>query len=272
MHISEDAEGRRSAAVSFAADFSSALLNPKTETPAGVMGPNETTAVKRYNVYRNNVTVSLIDALAAIYPGVQRIAGAECFRAMARLHVRASPPTSPLLFEYGRDFPEFIKHCEYVRSVPWLSDIARTERAWLDAYHAADAESPHSACTRRHTREECFQIQSSCRILRPGSFGLIIPPSRFSSQLGPKDLSGTADSVAPEDGLITRPEREVVVRRLPVGAAKFLTVLTSGEPLGAAASEALESCASFDLPANIASMIEAGVFTAVQFGDRDDND
>src|SRR3974390_136719 len=37
---------------------------------------------KRYNVYRNNVTVSLIDALAAIYPAIQRITGVDAFRAM----------------------------------------------------------------------------------------------------------------------------------------------------------------------------------------------
>jgi len=66
-------------------------------------------AIKRYNVYRNNVTVSLINALAATYPAVQRITGVEFFRVMARFHVRATPPTSPLLFEYGRDFPAFIR-------------------------------------------------------------------------------------------------------------------------------------------------------------------
>src|SRR5258707_3514558 len=57
---------------------------------------------------------------------------------MARSHIRATPPNSPLLFEYGREFPVFIERYEYARSMPWLADIARIERAWLDAYHAAD--------------------------------------------------------------------------------------------------------------------------------------
>src|SRR5271163_5216968 len=93
---------------SFAAAFATALLDPQSETPTVVTGPNQKAAVKRYNVYRNNVTVSLIDALAAIFPATQRITGAEFFRAMARFYVRATPPQSPLLFEYGRDFPDFI--------------------------------------------------------------------------------------------------------------------------------------------------------------------
>ncbi len=60
---------------SYAAPFAAALIDPERETPAIVAGPAGKGAVKRYNVYRNNVTVSLIDALAAVYPAVQRITG-----------------------------------------------------------------------------------------------------------------------------------------------------------------------------------------------------
>lgn len=122
----------------FAERFASALIDPTHPTPVGVTGPRGKGAVKRYNVYRNNVTVGLIDALAAIYPAVQRITGTDFFRAMTRFHVRATPPTSPLLFEYGRDFPAFIQSYEYAQDLPWLADVARIERAWLDTYHAAD--------------------------------------------------------------------------------------------------------------------------------------
>src|SRR6516225_5023142 len=94
---------------SYAARFASALLDPAGATPAVVLGPAGKGAVKRYNVYRNNVTVGLINALAAVYPAVQRITGVEFFRVMARFHIRAAPPSSPLLFEYGREFPAFIE-------------------------------------------------------------------------------------------------------------------------------------------------------------------
>jgi hypothetical protein len=131
---------------SYAAAFAAALIDPERDTPVIVAGPAGKGAVRRYNVYRNNVTVSLIDALAAVYPSVQRITGVDFFRAMARFHIRATPPTSPLLFEYGRDFPAFIERYEYARTMPWLADTARLERAWLDAYHAEDA-APLSAET-----------------------------------------------------------------------------------------------------------------------------
>jgi hypothetical protein len=102
---------------SYAAMLGRALLDPDLATPAVVAGPRAKAAVKRYNVYRNNVTVSLINALAAVFPATQRITGTDFFRAMARFYVRATPPTSPLLFEYGRDFPNFIEQYEYAQSV-----------------------------------------------------------------------------------------------------------------------------------------------------------
>jgi hypothetical protein len=126
--------------LSYTAAFARALLDPDIATPTVIAGPKSKAAVKRYNVYRNNVTVSLINALAAAFPATLRITGVDFFRAMARFYVRATPPTSPLLFAYGRDFPDFIERYEYAQSVPWLADVARIERAWLDAYHTADVQ------------------------------------------------------------------------------------------------------------------------------------
>src|SRR5690348_3602449 len=123
--------------LSYAA-FSSALLDPEQPIPSGVAGPDGKASVKRYSVYRNNVTVSLIDALAEVYPAVQRLTGVEFFRAMARFHIRATPPTSPLLFEYGREFPAFIVSYEYAQALPWLEAVGRIERAWLDFYPDAE--------------------------------------------------------------------------------------------------------------------------------------
>jgi hypothetical protein len=251
---------------SFAVAFSPALLDPQSETPAAVTGPNKKAAVKRYNVYRNNVTVSLIDALAAIFPATQRIAGVEFFRAMARFHVRATPPTSPLLFEYGRDFPGFIERYEYAQSVPWLADVARIERAWLDAYHAADQETlgPQALASIPPERlpDVRFVSHPAARIVCSEFPAVSIFATNRSE--GPMD---SIEAVAAEDALITRPGLEVVVRHLPAGGATFLTCLVSGETLGQAAATAFEVSTSFDLPANIAGMIEAGAFTAIDSGD-----
>jgi hypothetical protein len=243
------------------AAFAAALIDPDRETPAVVAGPAGKAAVKRYNVYRNNVTSSLIDALAAVYPAVQRITGVEFFRAMARFHIRATPPKSPLLFEYGRDFPAFIETYEYARAMPWLADVARVERAWLDAYHAADAE-PVSADTLgafppERLAEVVFVAHPATRIVRsPFSVVTIFAANRGEAPVDRIDAS------MPEDALITRPDLDVAVRHLPPGGAVFLANLIDGRSLGEAAASALEASPTFDIAQSIAGMIEAGAFTA----------
>lgn len=252
---------------SFAAAFAQGLIDPARMTPADVVGPRGKAATKRYNVYRNNVTVSLINALAATYPAVQRITGVEFFRAMARFHVRATPPTSPLLFEYGRDFPPFIEGYEHARDMPWLADTARIERAWLDAYHAADVPplSPDAlgAVPPDRLGDLRFTAHPAAGIVRSAYPAVAI----FAMNRGEGPIT-PLQSDAAEDALITRPAMEVAVRLLPLGGAVFLRSLIDGATLGASAAAAFTETPSFDLPANIAGMIEAGVFTSVHFGDR----
>src|SRR5882762_7788021 len=237
---------------SYAAAFASTLVDPECETPALVSGPAGKCAVKRYNVYRNNVTVSLIDALTAIYPAVQRITGVDFFRAMARFHIRATPPTSPLLFEYGRDFPAFIEQYEYARSMPWLADTARVERAWLDAYHAADAD-PLSAATLGSFPPEqladlVFVVHPATRVVR-SRFSVV---TIFAANRGEAPVD-RIDASVPEDALITRPDLDVVVRHLPPGGAVFLTSLIAGRSLGEAAALALDASPAFDIASHIAA-------------------
>jgi hypothetical protein len=252
--------------LSFAAAFAPALLDPARAAPAILTGPNGKAAAKRYDVYRNNVTVSLIDALAAIYPAVQRITGLDFFRAMARFHVRQTPPASPLLFDYGRGFPEFIAQYEHAQAMPWLADVARIERAWLDAYHAYDAAplapARLAAVAPERLADLVFKPHPTMRIVRsPFSAVTIFAANRDGAP------STRIDASTPEDALITRPEFDVAVRHLPPGGAVFAACLASGQPLGEAAASALEASPQFDIATNIAGLIESGAFTSIAFGD-----
>jgi hypothetical protein len=74
------------------------------------------------------------------------------------------------------------------------------------------------------------------------------------------------ETFIPEDTLVTRPDQQVIVRRLPPGGAEFLTLLLMGQSLGDAAARALETSPDFDLARNIAGMIEAGVFASFPAG------
>jgi hypothetical protein len=250
----------------YASAFTPGLIDPALSAPVDVIASHGKGVVKRYNVYRNNVTVSLIDALAAIYPAVQRITGVEFFRAMARFHVRATPPKSPLLFEYGRDFPDFIESYEYARDMPWLADTARIERAWLDAYHAADAApltaQAFAAVDAASLGQLRFIAHPATRIVRSRYPAVSI--FAMNRKDGPLDPLHASDA---QDALVTRPDQDVVVSQLPAGGAAFLLALIAGAPLGEAMEAALQDDDSFDIHINLQAMISAGVLTAIRSGD-----
>ena len=74
------------------------------------------------------------------------------------------------------------------------------------------------------------------------------------------------ETYIPEDTLVTRPDQQVTVRRLPSGGAEFLTQLLMSQSLGDAVARALETSPDFDLERNVAGMIEAGVFASLRAG------
>ena len=120
-------------------DFAEALLNPELPAPAGLVGPNGGPSSKRFAVYRNNVVAGLTETLKDAFPAVRRIVGADFFQAMARAYVVSEPPQTPILLDYGAGFPDFIRLFAPAATLPYLSDVARIERAWTEAYHSPEA-------------------------------------------------------------------------------------------------------------------------------------
>ena len=76
--------------------------------PAGLAAYPPEIAQARFAVYRNNVASSLIKALEARFPVIERLVGDAFFKGVAHAFIRAHPPRSPVLMEYGDAFPAFL--------------------------------------------------------------------------------------------------------------------------------------------------------------------
>jgi hypothetical protein len=122
----------------FAQRFAQGLLNHDMSPPADLIAWNGSDPAKRYAVYRNNVVVSLINALADGHPVVQQLVGEAFFRAMAGVFVRAHPPSSPVMAWYGKGFADFIAEFPPVAHLPYLADVARLEWFRQEAWHSED--------------------------------------------------------------------------------------------------------------------------------------
>lgn len=239
-------------------DFAAALLDPGLATPAGLIGPDGKPSPRRFSVYRNNVVVGLVQTLTDAFPASHRIVGDEFFQAMARAYVVIDPPRSPMLFDYGAGFPDFIGCFEPAAVLPYLRDVARLERAWVEAYHAAEG-TPIDLSGLATIRPE--QLPAMRLVLHPS---VRIVRSRFpivtiwKMNIGggipaPVDLNAGR-----EDALVVRPEGEVEVRSMPPGCVEFIEALRSGKTVLVAFEQALAANPLFDLPANLTDLIQMG--------------
>lgn len=118
------------------AAFADALLARDFDCPPGLRTWNGSDPARRFAVHRNNIIVSLVDALADTFPVVQAMVGTEFFRAMAREFVFVRPPSSPVLAHYGEGFAEFVEGFEPAACLPYLPDLARLELLRVEVYHA----------------------------------------------------------------------------------------------------------------------------------------
>ncbi|QIM48163.1 DUF2063 domain-containing protein [Pusillimonas sp. DMV24BSW_D] len=119
-------------------DFAGALLDVNQVTPTALIAWSGSNVDRRFDVYKNNVMVSLLNALSDSFPVTVQLTGMDFFRAMARHYVVQSPPRTPVLAWYGETFPDFISGFAPVASLPYLADVARLEFAWLSCFHSAD--------------------------------------------------------------------------------------------------------------------------------------
>ncbi len=241
-------------------EFAKGLLNPDLPTPEGVIGPGGRAAGKRYDVYRNNVIVSLTEALASAYPVIKTIVGAEFFDAMAGVHVRKFPPKSPLMIYYGADFPRFLTKFPPAAHLGYLPDVARLERARRQAYHAADASpcAPEKLAGLDGNKlyDARVVLHPSIHIIR--SRYPVFSIWRYNST-DDKSPIGKAREIT----MISRPQSEVIMQNPTAGTAMFIESLMR-DPLGVAMDKAKGVQPDFDLSSNLTQLLSAGLITDIK--------
>lgn len=238
--------------------FSEALLNPELALPDGIIGPDGKPAPKRFNVYRNNVVVSLCEALGKTYPSIKALLGDDYFNALARAFVTENPPQSAVLIWYGAEFADFIAAFPPLEAYPYLSDVARAEWAWLQAYHAADVApmdpADLSALPPEEVGDARFQRHPAAWVISTAwPVWDLLRVNRFEEE-------AEIDLSAGQPILITRPELDVEVICLRPGADLFLQGLFKGQTLGEAAMVAQENCPEFSLSDSLSDCLSNGAF------------
>ncbi|MDP5084216.1 MAG: putative DNA-binding domain-containing protein [Yoonia sp.] len=217
------------------AAFRNAMLDPAAAVPAGIINPDGGQAAKRFDVYRNNVAVSLSDALEAAFPIVRKLVGDQFFRAMAGIYLRKHPPKSPLMMFYGHAMPQFLRRFPPAQTLGYLPDIAAVELALRHAYHAADATPV--------TPQEFADLAPDALMgvrLRIAPAVQTVASSYPIHAIYRANTSDTAPKpvMQAEAILITRPAFDPELHRINAAAATCIEALKSGQTLGQAMATA----------------------------------
>jgi hypothetical protein len=217
------------------------------------------------SVYRNNSARALIDALASNYPAVRRLVGEGWFADAASAYVRSAPSYTRTLVGYGESFPDFLAHTPLeMRTPAYLADVARLDRAWLEAHLAGDepalapedlADLSGDALAKLHS---C--LHASARLI---GIGWTIYDIWDVNRQTPDEAGALRVAArSAQTVLVWRHDEEVAHRLLSAGEAAFLNAVARGANLGQAARAAE---IAGEAPASVfAGAIAAKVFAALK--------
>lgn len=242
-------------------DFRAAILSPDTAVPDGLCDGKGRPAGKRFNIYRNNVTMALITALRTAFPAVRKLVGPQRFEDLALFYARSHPPRSPLMMHYGVEMPACIKGLAALQHIPYLSDIAQLELALRRSYHAADVPVFEVARLGELPPEA---LMASELVLAPAVFLVTSPWPlvdiwRYNMQNGAPKPCAIGQSA-----LVTRAEFDPEPHAITADQAEWLQCVINKATLGAAQDAACAKNPDFDLAPLLGLLIQTNAIVGLK--------
>jgi hypothetical protein len=217
-------------------------------------------AGRRFGIYRGNAAANGAKAMAATFPVVKKIVGAEFFAGLTREYQSRHPSQHGDLNEYGQAFAGFLAVFPPASEIPYLADVARLEWLVHRAHYAADPGPFDPARLASISPEQQLRLRPclhpACGILHSA-----YPLSRIW-QVHQDSFDGefTVDfSQAPSYALVYRRHFRVDVAQVGDAAAAFLAASLAGATLEIALSAAQAHDASFDLGRSLGEWVGSSV-------------
>ncbi len=255
----------------FQADFAAALASSDPAArPKGLAGE----AADRFSVYRNNFYHGVSQQLGEAYPVVRRLVGDAFFFAAARAFLEAHPPRTRSLALFGGEFPAFLESFPRAASLPYLADVARLERGWLEALHAADMAPLAPAALIRlgeALAEVRFVAHPAARIVI-SNYPIV---DLWRANQPEADASPRSFKAVAQCALVTRARLRVEVRALSPAQSAFVRTLFAGHAVATAYETAVQRDEAFDVSAAFRELLAAGAFaqsepSADEYADHND--
>lgn len=245
--------------------WQASLFNPE-QLPDGLCTHNASSVSQRFDVYRNNVTTSLIRAIEDSFPVIAQLVGEDFFMAMAHEYIRQQQPKSPQLTFYGNDFPAFIATFPPAASLPFLFDVARLEMAYLHSYHASDAK-PIELSQLQCWLNQPEQLAASIWQLAPSvsylQFTYAAVDIWQAHQQETPDLSAL-DWQQPQQTLIVRPSWQPMLVTIDAADYAFIAALGEANSFSTASAIASNCDSAWELTRFLTILLQYQTITNIQ--------
>lgn len=239
--------------------FSQAIRGAEL-SPHGMVGGINYSLTSALGIYGNNYRGNLQDALAAAFPMVEQIVGADFFRVLARKFIGQHPSRSGNLHEYGAEMPDFITTLPPAQSLPYLADVTLLDWACHRAYYAADIAPFDVARLQTIPVERYAELiwlcHPACAVLNSAYPLLAI--WRTHQPGADQDFHVDLDSGG-GTLLVYRTNDVIEVSALSAAEGDWLQRIQAGATMGAAADATLASCPDFDLTHTLGNFVAQGV-------------
>lgn len=217
------------------------LLHGPAHLPAGLFAGDEAAVLRGLRVHANSISHARLVALEETFPRTREHLGESEFNRLSRAFVEAGGAAHRALSDIGAAFPGWLDD-------PLVADIARVEWAWLESYHAAEADALRLGDLAGS--DEAALLGQPVR-LHPAARTL-----RLFSNAAPLVDPALAPYVTAL--LLTRPEADVRLFPLHDAAVAALDLAKEISPLGNLLAHLAEHHP--DGGAAIAALIDAGAF------------
>lgn len=178
---------------------------------------------KAFAVYRNTCVRGAVEALRAAYPTVDMLVGEEMFTQVALDFRREHPPSGPVLSEYGGEFATFLAQQPWTGELPYLADVARLDRLWLESFLA-----PEPTCIEQsHGRASRIALHPATRFAWLGTPAMSI----WQAHRNPHGLVELDPVWADEWALFTRPGLSVQAELIDASYYRLLLACVAPAPV-----------------------------------------
>jgi len=200
---------------------------------ASLIAASELAPEARVAIYANNAREGFLQALAATFPVIERLAGSDWFRQTGREYMRRYPSRSGNLHFVGERFAAFLDDALRGTEYAYFADVARLEWAYQEVLVAADHPTFDLAALSAVSPDDydalIFRVHPALRLVESRYPLLAIWKANQpdTTEAASISLDAGASRV-----LVIRREDHVELRELPAAEFALLAAFERGATLG----------------------------------------